>query len=119
MSWLDCFAMTETTTLATADAACCPPRVPARERWPFITEDARLLKALADETRLGIVLQLREQGEVCQCDFAACCTVAQPTVSHHLRILREAGVVEAEKRGVWMHYRLNPTALERLQRYLG
>jgi ArsR family transcriptional regulator len=93
--------------------------VPARQRWPFIVEDAPLLKALADETRLGIVLQLREQGQVCQCDFAACCTVAQPTVSHHLRVLREAGVVEAEKRGVWMHYRLNPTTLERLRRYLG
>jgi ArsR family transcriptional regulator, arsenate/arsenite/antimonite-responsive transcriptional repressor len=112
--------MVETTTRApAADAACCPPRAPARERWPFVTEDARLVKALADETRLGIVLQLREQGEVCQCDFVACCTVGQPTVSHHLRILREAGVVAAEKRGVWMHYRLNRPALERLQRYLG
>jgi ArsR family transcriptional regulator len=90
----------------------------ARERWPFIADDARLLKALADETRLGIVLQLREQGDVCQCDFVACCTVAQPTVSHHLRVLREAGVIEAEKRGVWMHYRLSPDTLGRLSRYL-
>ena len=73
---------------APAGAACCPPRAPAGERWPFIGDDARLLKALADETRLGIVLQLREQGEVCQCDFAACCTVQQPTVSHHLKVLR-------------------------------
>jgi ArsR family transcriptional regulator len=111
--------MTETTTSdPAADAACCPPRAPTRERWPFVSEDARLLKALADETRLGIVLQLREQGEVCQCDFAACCTIAQPTVSHHLRVLREAGVVAAEKRGVWVHYRLNPAILERLRRYL-
>jgi ArsR family transcriptional regulator len=102
-----------------ADAACCcPPRSPAGERWPFIADDARLLKALADETRLGIVLQLREQGEVCQCDFVACCTVAQPTVSHHLKVLRRAGVVLGEKRGVWVHYRLNPAALEGLRRYL-
>lgn len=100
------------------DAACCSPSVPARERWPFIEQDARLLKALADETRLGIVLQLREQGEVCQCDFAACCTVQQPTVSHHLKVLRAAGVVDADKRGVWMYYRLNSATLERLQRYL-
>ena len=111
--------MTETTTrLPLTDADCCPPRAPARERWPFIEADARLLKALADETRLGIVLQLREQGEVCQCDFAACCTVQQPTVSHHLKVLRAAGVVEAEKRGVWMYYRLDSAALERLRRYL-
>ena len=101
-----------------AEAECGPPRRSARERWPFVADDARLLKALADETRLGIVLQLREQGEVCQCDFAACCAVQQPTVSHHLRVLREAGVVDAEKRGVWMHYRLDPAALERLRRYL-
>jgi ArsR family transcriptional regulator, arsenate/arsenite/antimonite-responsive transcriptional repressor len=111
--------MTETTTRPTAaDAACCSPGTPARERWPFIAADARLLKALADETRLGIVLQLREQGEVCQCDFAACCTVQQPTVSHHLKVLREAGVVVGDKRGVWVYYRLNPTALAGLGRYL-
>ncbi len=113
--------MTDTTLpLMEAGPDCCPPsdRRPARERWPFVVDDARLLKALADETRLGIVLQLREQGEVCQCDFVACCTVAQPTVSHHLRVLREAGVVLADKRGVWMHYRLDPTVLGRLQRYL-
>ena len=119
MSWLHWFVMTETTQQSdVADAACCAPSAPARDRWPFVEDDARLLKALADETRLGIVLQLREQGEVCQCDFAACCTVAQPTVSHHLRVLREAGVVDADKRGVWMYYRLNPGALARLSRYL-
>src|SRR5947209_15251624 len=91
--------MADTTILLDEAGACCPPRAPARVRWPFIEDDARLLKALADETRLGIVLQLREQGEVCQCDFAACCTVQQPTVSHHLKVLREPGVVLGEKRG--------------------
>jgi ArsR family transcriptional regulator len=107
-----------TSGLTEATEAGCPPRRPAGERWPFIADDAQLLKALADETRLGIILQLREQGEVCQCDFAACCTVAQPTVSHHLKVLRQAGVVLGDKRGVWVHYRLNPAALERLRRYL-
>jgi ArsR family transcriptional regulator len=110
--------MTEATRASIASEACCPPRTPARERWPFIEQDARLLKALADETRLGIVLQLREQGEVCQCDFAACCTVQQPTVSHHLKVLREAGVVLGEKRGVWVYYRLDPAALDGLRRHL-
>src|ERR1044071_5176776 len=97
----------ESYPMTTAEASCCVPGTPARERWPFIEGDAKLLKALADETRLGIVLQLREQGEVCQCDFAACCSVQQPTVSHHLKVLRGAGVVDAEKRGVWMYYRLS------------
>ena len=127
MSWLDSLPMTDLLTCSTSvettcspgvEAACCPPGTPARERWDFIVADARLLKALADETRLGIVLQLREAGELPQNELVACCDLAQPTVSHHLRILREAGVVEAEKRGVWMLYRLNPAALERLRRYL-
>lgn len=102
------------------ETTCCPATSPAhaRDRWPFIEQDARVLKALADETRLGIVLQLREQGEVCQCDFVACCSVQQPTVSHHLKVLRGAGLVEAQKRGVWTYYRLNGAALEALRRYL-
>jgi ArsR family transcriptional regulator len=100
------------------ETACCAPAAPAGERWPFIAADARLLKALADETRLGIVLQLREQGELCQCELTACCTIAQPTVSHHLKVLREAGVVLGEKRGVWVYYRLNPSALDGLRRYV-
>ncbi|MBM4419394.1 MAG: metalloregulator ArsR/SmtB family transcription factor [Chloroflexi bacterium] len=103
---------------ATTAEARRPSREPARERWPFLETEARLFKALSDETRLGIVLQLREDGEVCQCDFSACCTVLQPTVSHHLKILREAGIVLAEKRGVWVYYRLSPAALEGLRRYL-
>jgi ArsR family transcriptional regulator len=110
--------MTETIVRPEEADARCPPQAPARERWPFIEDDARLLRALADETRLGIVLQLREEGNVCQCDFAACCTVQQPTVSHHLKVLRRAGVVEAEKRGVWTYYRLNPVALARVARYM-
>jgi ArsR family transcriptional regulator len=111
-------SMSDAVDVSAAPEVCCSPRAPARERWPFIERDARLLKALADETRLGIVLQLREQGEVCQCDFAACCTIRQPTVSHHLKVLREAGVVLGEKRGVWVYYRLDPTALDGLRRYL-
>jgi ArsR family transcriptional regulator len=98
--------------------AACTPSIEARARWPFIVEDEKLLKALADQTRLGIVLQLREQGEICQCDVVACCAVAQPTVSHHLKVLRAAGVVDAEKRGVWVYYRLNSATLARLGRYL-
>ena len=62
--------------------------------------------------------QLREQGELCQCELTACCTIAQPTVSHHLKVLREAGIVLGEKRGVWVYYRLNPSALDGLRRYV-
>ena len=76
--------------------------------------DARLLAALADPTRLGIVRQLAAEGTACACDLTACCEVAQPTVSHHLRVLREAGWIVGERHGTWIWYRLAPAALGRL-----
>lgn len=76
--------------------------------------DVRLLQALADPTRLAIVRQLAVDTEVCACDFTACCDVSQPTVSHHLKVLREAGVVTSERRGNWIFYRLDPDAANRL-----
>ena len=83
-----------------------------------VSEGARLFKALGDDTRLAILRQLREQGVVCACDFVAGCTVAQPTVSHHLKVLRAAGLVSAERRGLWIYYRLEPAALERVRALL-
>lgn len=76
--------------------------------------DLRFLTALADPTRLAIVRQLATGSETCACDFTSCCDVGQPTVSHHLRVLREAGIVTSERRGQWIFYRLSPDAAERL-----
>ena len=76
--------------------------------------DLKLLEALADPVRLAIVRQLATDPEVCACDFTSCCDVSQPTVSHHLRVLREAGVVTSERRGSWVYYRLAADASERL-----
>ncbi len=71
--------------------------------------DIQLLQALADPVRLSIVRQLAAApGSVCACDFTECCTVSQPTVSHHLRVLREAGVVTTERRGTYIYYQLAP-----------
>lgn len=81
--------------------------------------DVRLLHALADPVRLSIVRQLSEQGTVCACDFAACAEVSQPTISHHLRVLREAGWVTTERRGTWIYYALAPAAVERLRTMTG
>jgi ArsR family transcriptional regulator len=75
--------------------------------------DIRLLQAAADPTRLAILRQLGGEDAVCACDFTSCCDVAQPTVSHHLRVLREAGWVTSERRGSWVYYRLNPDAVAR------
>ncbi len=78
--------------------------------------DVVLLQAAADETRLTILRQLAQAGDagVCACDFTACCTVAQPTVSHHLRVLRQAGWVQTERRGLFIYYFLRPEAAARL-----
>jgi len=76
---------------------------------------SKVFKALADETRLSILRQLRERGEVCACDFVNCCDVAQPTVSHHLKVLREAGLIAGDKRGLMVWYHLEPGALERVR----
>ena len=76
--------------------------------------DVTLLAALADPVRLNIVRQLAACDGVCACDFTDSCDVSQPTVSHHLKVLREAGVVNSEKRGSQVYYRLAPLAIGRL-----
>ncbi len=81
--------------------------------------DAMLLQGLADPTRLSILRQLAGGSEVCACDFTACCDVAQPTVSHHLKVLRGAGWVTSERRASWVYYRLRPEAAERLRQIAG
>jgi ArsR family transcriptional regulator len=81
--------------------------------------DVRLLQAAADPTRLSILRQLSAGGGVCACDFTACCDVAQPTVSHHLKVLREAGWVRSERRGSWVWYYLEPAAVARFGQLVG
>ncbi len=81
--------------------------------------DVRLLAALADPARLAIVRQLACDGTVCACDFSACAGLSQPTVSHHLRVLREAGLVHGERQGTWIYYRLDPSVADRLAAIAG
>lgn len=84
-----------------------------------IDPDVRLLHALADPARLAIVRQLAVEGSVCACDFGACADLSQPTVSHHLRVLREAGIVRGERRGTWIWYALEPWVSGRLAELAG
>ncbi|HEY2916939.1 MAG TPA: metalloregulator ArsR/SmtB family transcription factor [Candidatus Limnocylindrales bacterium] len=79
-----------------------------------VDPDVRLLAALADPTRLEIVRELAGSSEVCACDLTDCCGVSQPTVSHHLRVLREAGAVLSERRGNYIWYRVAPNLPQRL-----
>jgi ArsR family transcriptional regulator, arsenate/arsenite/antimonite-responsive transcriptional repressor len=81
--------------------------------------DVRLLQGAADPTRLAILRQLAASDGVCACDFTACCDVAQPTVSHHLKVLREAGWVRSERRASWVYYYLRPEAVDQFRRLLG
>ena len=81
--------------------------------------DVRLLQAAADPTRLAILRELSARGGVCACDFTTCCDVAQPTVSHHLKVLREAGWVRTERRASWVWYYLRPEAVERFGQLAG
>jgi ArsR family transcriptional regulator len=96
---------------------CCPP---ARVGSKTFADEAVLLKAVADEYRLRILATLaRTSHEACVCDFTDGLPLNQPTVSHHLRILRDAGLVMCERRGTWVYYRLAADALDRIQAALG
>ena len=94
---------------------CCGPDVEALE--PRAAEDlAAVFKALADPTRVAIVSRLASGEQCCVCDLTDAFELSQPTISHHLRILREAGLVDAERRGTFAYYWLVPEAIERLRR---
>lgn len=80
---------------------------------------AAVAKALADPIRLQLVDVLRKHaGKVCVCELQPLFDVSQPTLSHHLRKLREAGVVGVERRGLWAYYHVHPDALEDLSAWL-
>lgn len=77
---------------------------------------AQVFKALADPVRLRLLSLVASYagGEACVCDLAAHFDVTQPTISHHLKVLREAGLLESERRATWIYYRVRPEALARL-----
>jgi ArsR family transcriptional regulator, arsenate/arsenite/antimonite-responsive transcriptional repressor len=77
---------------------------------------AQVFKALGDPVRLRLLslIGARDGGEVCVCDLTSAFDLSQPTISHHLKVLREAGLIDSERRGTWVYYRLVPAALERM-----
>ena len=96
---------------------CCPP---ARVGTNTFELETLLFKALGDSYRLRMLATLaRAAKEVCVCDFTDALPLNQPTVSHHLRILREAGLVTCERRGTWVYYQLAPDALDRIRSAVG
>jgi ArsR family transcriptional regulator len=97
---------------------CCGPDTEPLDPGEAEALAARF-KALADPTRVAIVNRLAAADEVCVCDFVAALDLAQPTVSHHLKVLRDAGLVESSRRGTWAFYRLVPEAVTELRQTLG
>ena len=102
-------------------AACCPPL----SAEPLSTEQAELvapqLKALADPVRLRLMSLVASHpgGEACVCDLNDAFNLTQPTISHHLKVLHEAGLLDREKRGVWVYYRARTQALASLGALIG
>ncbi|WP_433501154.1 metalloregulator ArsR/SmtB family transcription factor [Sphaerimonospora sp. CA-214678] len=95
---------------------CCAPIT----REPLSPDDAAelavLLKAAADPVRLRLLSMIGSHpgGEACVCDLTDAFDLTAPTISHHLKVLRTAGLIESERRGTWVYYRIVPTAIARL-----
>jgi ArsR family transcriptional regulator len=106
--------------LRTFGSRCCPG--PADRPWSAAEAErlASRLELLAHPVRLTLLgILCRRGGEVCVCDLEAAVPVKQPTVSHHLRLLREAGLVQVERRGQWAHYRIEEGTMDALRDVLG
>jgi len=110
------------TLLSPADtAACCSPLSARPLSAQEADQVAPLLKALADPVRLRLMslVASHEGGEACVCDLNDAFSLSQPTISHHLKVLHEAGLLDREKRGVWVYYRARTDALARLGTLIG
>jgi ArsR family transcriptional regulator, arsenate/arsenite/antimonite-responsive transcriptional repressor len=99
---------------------CCAPLLREPISASQASQLAGLLKALADPTRLRLVSMVaaHEDGEACVCDLTGPLGLTQPTISHHLKILVDAGILTRDKRGVWAYYALVPAALDALSAVL-
>jgi ArsR family transcriptional regulator len=102
-------------------AACCSPLTSQPLSIEQAERVAPLLKALADPVRLRLMslVASHEGGEACGCDLNDAFDLSQPTISHHMKVLHDAGLVDREKRGVWVFYRVRPQALASLSALIG
>ncbi|WDZ86508.1 ArsR/SmtB family transcription factor [Micromonospora cathayae] len=95
---------------------CCGPLTRGRVPAETAATLAPAFKALGDPVRLQLVSMIAsaEGGEICVCDLTPAFDLTGPTISHHLRTLRQAGLVDAERRGTWVYYRVRPGLLRQL-----
>lgn len=107
--------------VSTAPAACCTPSTSSAITEQDAVQLARTLKALADPARLRLLslIAAHDGAEACVCDLIEPVGLSQPTVSHHLKVLTDAGLITRDKRGVWAYFALVPGALESVTQHLG
>jgi ArsR family transcriptional regulator len=100
---------------------CCSPLVREPLTADWAGDLARMFKALGDPVRLRLLSLVASHagGEACVCDLSTAFDLTQPTISHHLKVLREAGLLDCERRGTWVYYWVVPSALAQLSAVLG
>jgi ArsR family transcriptional regulator, arsenate/arsenite/antimonite-responsive transcriptional repressor len=103
------------------DSACCAPLTREPLAAADATDLAPLFKALGDPVRLRLLslIACHEGGEACVCELTDTFDVSAPTISHHLKVLRECGLITSERRGTWIYYRVSPDVLARVSGVLG
>ncbi|MFC8359363.1 ArsR/SmtB family transcription factor [Streptomyces griseorubiginosus] len=103
------------------DAACCPGLSAAPLDENQAADLAKVFKALGDPVRLRLMSMIASRGqggEVCVCELTPAFDLSQPTISHHLKLLRQAGLIDCERRGTWVYYWVLPGVLDRLAGFL-
>ena len=98
---------------------CCPSVLDAPLKERDAQQLASAFAALSDPVRLRLLSLIAAEGEICACDLVEPVGKSQPTVSHHLKVLHEAGLVERDRRGTWQWYRVVPERLAELRQVLG
>ncbi|MGW4227367.1 ArsR/SmtB family transcription factor [Streptomyces bauhiniae] len=106
----------ELVVLGQSAGECCPGLLTAPLDEDQADTLARVFKALGDPVRLRLLSMIasRAGGEVCVCDLTPAFELSQPTISHHLKLLKQAGLIDSERRGTWVYYRLLPEMTDRL-----
>jgi ArsR family transcriptional regulator len=112
-------AKVKTIPMSTTEDLCCSPVTKAPLSETDAEELAKVLAALADPVRLRLLSLVAAQTEVCSCHLEAPLGKSQPTVSHHTKVLAQAGLLLGEKRGRWMWWRVDPDRLAAVRTALG
>ncbi|WP_439659372.1 ArsR/SmtB family transcription factor [Lentzea sp. HUAS TT2] len=106
--------------MSNQDEGCCEPLPEEPLAKEQAAEAAAVFKVLGDPVRLRLLslIASRPSGEVCVCELTPAFELSQPTISHHLKLLRQAGLVDSERRGTWVYYRLRPETTDRMSALL-